>query len=77
MCIYIKIFLKVLLYGPSIMGLILRHLNNIFLKEPIICLQYRPLNILIYFLLKNMDKRNLNRYNIINNLKNIYGTDFL
>ena len=32
---------------------------------------------LIYFLLKNMDKRNLNRYNIINNLKNIYGTDFL
>lgn len=33
--------------------------------------------ILIYFLLKNMDKRNLNRYNIINNLKNIYGTDFL
>ena len=40
-------------------------------------LQYGPLNILIYFLLKNMDKRNLNRYNIINNLKNIYGTDFL
>ena len=33
--------------------------------------------ILIYFLLKNMDKRNLNRYNIINTLKNIYGTDFL
>ena len=43
-------------------------------------LQYGPLIwafILIYFLLKNMDKRNLNRYNIINNLKNIYGTDFL
>ena len=45
------------------------------------CLQYMPsimgLKYLIYFLLKNMDKRNLNRYNIINNLKNIYGTDFL